>query len=1091
MRKKITLLVMTLFSVYLQVVAQERVISGKVTSATETQGIPGISVVVTGTTTGTTTDINGGYKIGVPSGTKQLTFSGVGLKTKTMDIGTSDNMDVVMESDVQKLDEVVVTALGVSREKKSLGYATQEISGDQLTSAKSGNFVNQISGKVAGVQIKNEGNMGGSTNIVIRGTTSLLGDNQALFVVDGIPLDNSRSNGQFQNRGTAGYDYGSPISDINPEDIESINVLKGAAATALYGSRAARGVVIITTKKGKTVPSARKRFGVTLNSNITIGMIDRSTFPTYQDEYGAGYGPYYDGQGSHFYLEDVNGDGIDDLVTPYTEDASYGEHFNSNLLVYQWDAFVPGSSNFHKATPWVDHTADDKTGPISFFENSVINTNSVAFDGASDRGNYRASFANTDESGIMPNSSLKRYNFGINGGFNLTDKLSVNSSFNYVRTETKGRNETGYDGNVLTSFRQWFETNVDVSELKNAYESTKANYGWNPASSSDPAVPIFWDNPYFLRNESYTSDNRDRFFGNMGLNYKLNDNINLMTRISIDQYSTLQEERLAVGSIAKQFGIGPPNQPGPLVSSGYARLNKDVRETNLDFMGNYKKDISDNFSLSALLGANFRRSYLKTLYASTNGGLVVPGLYSISNSVDNPSAAVEQDQTIGVNGYFGSVSFGYQRFLYVDLTGRNDYSSTLPVDENSFFYPGASASFIFSEKLKAKWLDFGKIRVSIAQVGNDAPWGSVLDVYAKPIAFGSNPLFSLPITKNNNDLKPELSLTKEAGLEMVFFKQRLGFDFAFYITDTKNQILPVAVTPATGYSSKYVNAGTIQNKGIELNLYGTPVKTKNFSWTLNLNFAKNTNEVVELFEGVDNIQLANFQQGVTLNATVGEAYGVLKGSDYVYLNGQKVVGSDGYYKVSTTSTNILGNINPDFTAGISNTLTYKKWSLGFLIDIQQGGSVFSLDQAYGLATGLYPETVGTNDLGNPVRNPIDQGGGVILEGVLEDGTPNNIRVPGDDYQLWGYVTNPNAKFIYDASYVKLREVTISYSVPLKPTSFFTSMTFGLVGSNLWIIHKNLPYADPEAGLSAGNIQGYQTGVLPTTRNFGFNLSLQF
>jgi hypothetical protein len=352
-------------------------------------------------------------------------------------------------------------------------------------------------------------------------------------------------------------------------------------------------------------------------------------------------------------------------------------------------------------------------------------------------------------------------------------------------------------------------------------------------------------------------------------------------------------------------------------------------------------------------------------------------------------------------------------------------------------------------------------------------------------------LFSLPITKNNNELKPELSLSKEAGLEMIFLKGRLGFAFAAYTTDTKNQILPVAVSPATGYSNKYINAGIIRNSGLEVNLYGTPVQLKNFSWSINVNWSTNKNEVVELTEGLDNIQLANFQQGVTLNATVGEPYGTLKGTDYVYLNGEKLVGTNGYYVISPTSDNILGDINPDWIGGVTNTLAYKKWSFSFLIDVKHGGSVYSLDQAYGQATGLYPESVGTNDLGNPVRDLLADGGGVILPGVLADGSPNTKRVRGDNYLLWGYARNPNSKFIYDASYVKLREASITFKVPLKEKSFFSSISMSLVGSNLWIIDKELPYSDPEAGLSAGNTQGYQTGVLPTTRNFGLNLGFQF
>ncbi len=1063
--------------------AQSRTIKGTVKDSKTNETLPGVTVLVEGTTNATTTDIKGEYTINVEGEGKKLMISSVGYLTQVVP-ADKDVIDIAFAPNTTMLNETVVTALGISREKKTLGYATQEISGDQLSDVKSGNFLNQISGKVAGVQIKNSGNLGGSTNILIRGTTSILGNNQALFIVDGVPIDNSTANSTLQSR--AGYDYGNPVSDINPDEIESMNVLKGAAATALYGARAANGVVLITTKKGKLAAEGKKRFGVTLNSNVTMGVIDKSTFPKYQNKYGAGYGPYYDGPGSHWFLEDVKGDGTaDDLVVPYTEDASMGAAFDPNLMVYQWDAFVPGSKNYHKATPWV---AAGKEGPISFFNKAYGATNGVTLDGASDKGTFRVSYSNSNQTGIMPNSSLKKNTVGFNGGFDLTDKLSVGVSGNYISNTAVGRNETGYNQNIMANYRQWWETNVKVVDLKEAYDNTKLNYGWNPAISSDPTVPIFWDNPYFQRYESYENDKRNRFYGNVTLNYKINSMLSVMGRASIDQYSYLQEERIAVGSVPKPaFGIG-----GATVGSGYSRLNKNFRENNYDLMVNFHKELNEKFSLTALLGTNIRRSNMNSIYASTNGGLVVPKLYSISNSKETPNASIERDENIGVNGFFGSASLGYKRFLFVDVTARQDYSSTLPAAKNHFFYPGVSASFVFSEKLKQfTWLDFGKLRANYAKVGNDAPYASIKDTYAKPIAFGGTTLFSLPNTKNNQNLKPEISTTMETGLEMIFFKRRLGFDVSLYNKKTVDQIVPVAISTATGFSSKFVNAGTVVNKGIEIILYGTPVQGKNFSWKVQANFARNRNKVVELYEGVKNLQIATFQGGITMNATLGESYGALQGTDYVYLNGQKVIGADGYYKKTSTTNNIIGNVNPDFNAGITNTFIYKAWALSFLIDMQKGGDVYSLDMYYGLATGLYEETAGTNDLGNPVRNTLANGGGVVLDGVTANGQKNTKRVAGDDYRLNGYAKNPDKAFIYDASYVKLREITISYKIPFKKESFFSNATVGLVGSNLWIIFKNLPNADPEAGLSSGNVQGYQTGVMPTTRNYGFNLKLQF
>src|SRR6185436_1115982 len=697
---------------------------------------------------------------------------------------------------------------------------------------------------------------------------------------------------------------------------------------------------------GQPAPAGSKmRLGVTYNSGVMIGKVDKKTFPTYQNEYGAGYGPYYGGPGDHFFLEDVNGDGVvsdDELVTPYTEDASYGHAFDPNLMVYQWDAFVPGSPTYHQKTPWVGHAADEKEGPLSFFGTSKVFSNNISIDGGTDLGAFRLSVGNQDEKGIMPNSTLRKWNFGVNADFKLTERFTAAGSASYVRATAVGRNETGYNNNIMTSFRQWYETNVSVKQLKEMYELTEGNFGWNPASSDNPEIPIFWDNPYYERYQSFSSDGRDRIIGYASLNYKVSNMVNLMTRVTLDQYTAIQEERLAKNSNAKEFGVNAPGQPAPEVTSGYSRLNKNFREIGLDIMATFKKDFSENLSFNGLLGTSFRRSNLNTIFASTNGGLVVADLYAISNSVNTPSAAVESEQTIGVNGYYASLSFGFKRFLYLDLTGRNDISSTLPVDNNSYFYPGASLSFVFSEIAKTSWIDFGKIRLNVAQVGNDAPWGSTDAIYTKPIAFGSTTLFSLPITKNNDELKPELSLTKEAGLEMIFFKRRLGFDLAYYITDTKNQTVALPVTPATGYSNKFINAGTVRNKGVEVNLYFTPVRTTNFRSTVNLNYSANSNEVIELTEGVENIQLANFQQGVTLNATIGEPYGTLKGTDFVYTNGQKTVGEDGYYLVTPKADNILGDIDPDYMAGITNTVTFKKWSFSFLIDIKKGGSVFTI-----------------------------------------------------------------------------------------------------------------------------------------------------
>jgi outer membrane receptor protein involved in Fe transport len=508
-----------------------------------------------------------------------------------------------------------------------------------------------------------------------------------------------------------------------------------------------------------------------------------------------------------------------------------------------------------------------------------------------------------------------------------------------------------------------------------------------------------------------------------------------------------------------------------------------------------------------LLGTNMRRNEIRSMFGSTSGGLIVPGLYSIANSKGTVPAPVEAYQPKAVDGYFANLTLSYQDYLTLDGAFRRDRSSTLPVDKNAYNYYAISGSWLFSHHLSTvPWLSTGKLRLNYATVGNDAPWGSIKDVYDQPNPFGSTILFSLPGVKNNNELKPEQTTSKEAGLEMGFFRNRLGFDVTYYIANTVDQIFNVATTTSTGYSSKYVNAGNIENRGVELSLYGTPVKTSDFSWNVNVNWTRNRNKVISLYNDSKNLQLGSFQGGVSINATLGQPYGTIQGKTWQMIDpanpanliawdgtGEKFVKSNGRYGMTSTTSNVIGNVNPDWYGGISNSFRYKNLTLGFLIDMRQGGDVFSLDMYYGGATGVLKESAELNDLGNPSRNTIANGGGVIMPGVTADGKPNTKRVE-NVYGTFGYAYNPAAAFVYDASYVKLREANISYTIP---QSVFNSVKaikgaeLSLIGRNLWIIHKNLPYSDPEENLSSGNIQGYQSGAYPTTRSMGVNLKLKF
>ncbi|MCK4750346.1 MAG: SusC/RagA family TonB-linked outer membrane protein [Bacteroidales bacterium] len=1071
---------------------QARAVTGTVTGADDGAPLPGVSVFVQGTSLGTITDMEGFYDIDVPQSSNVMVFSFVGMLTQEIAIDGQTVIDVVLVPTSLELDEVVVTALGVSREKKSLGYAVQEMDGDDVNKVKSDNIVNALSGKIAGVQVKVANNIGGSSNILIRGSSSLTQNNQALFVVDGVPISNAMTNKDFgaQSQGRQAYDYGNAVSDLNLDDVESISVLKGAAATALYGSRAANGVIIITSKKGK--PGAK--LGVTVNSNVTIGIIDPTTFPKYQDQYGGGYDPaWHNSDMGGLDWDDIDGDGLEDTdkyLVPYYDDASRGGPLDGTL-VWQYDAWIPESENYMTPTPYLGA----ENGPLEFFENSVSLTNSIDISGGSDKATYRMAYANKDVKGIYPNSQLKRNNFSFSGSYNVLENVKVSTSANFINSYTRGRNSTGYSGNIMGMFRQWWQVNVDLLQQKELYEATGRNLTWNPNAWNDP-VPIFWDNPYWTVNHNYPEDVRTRLIGFVQADWKITDYLSLMGRISADSYRDLQEEKRAVGSTSAEFGTGFPRQE---VTSGYARFDRTFMETNVDFLLNFNKDLSESINLTALVGTNIRRRNIESVFAATNGGLAVPGLYSLNNSVAPMLPPDERLDQIGVNGIFGSMSLGFSNLFYLDATLRNDVSSTLPLENNSYYYPSVSGSFLFNYLIDADWLQLGKVRVNYAEVGNSAPSRSILDTYDGMAPFSGNTMVSVNPTKNNADLLPEKTKSMEAGLEMRMFQSRVGLDFAVYKTNTINQLMPVDVSFATGYQRTWVNAGEIENKGIELAAFVTPVRSMNFSWEISVNWAKNVNQVISLFTDeagneVQNLVIGDLQ-AVKINARVGEPYGTITGRNYVFHeNGEPIVASSGLYERTATSDQVLGNVNPDWIGGINNSFRYKDFSFSFLIDWQQGGSIFSLDNWYGIGTGLYEETAGNNDLGNPQRDPVDgeNGGGIILPGVLEDGTPNDIRIESDIFAE-GWVRSPHARFVYDATYIKLRELVLTYDLPqeLMNRTPLYGASISFVGSNLWIIKKNLPHADPEASQGAGNIQGWQSGVMPTTRNFGFSLNLQF
>ncbi|MDX5419241.1 MAG: SusC/RagA family TonB-linked outer membrane protein [Hymenobacteraceae bacterium] len=1074
MRKILTLIFLLVFALQLQVLAQGRTVTGRVTDASTNQPLPGVSVLVKGTNVGTATGADGSYSINVPEGSNTLQFRFIGYQTTERPIGDATTINVDLPVSTRELGEVVVTALGIERSRNELAYSAQQVSGEQITRTRSADFVNTLSGKVAGLDIRTNNTMGGSTNVVIRGYSSITGNNQALFVIDGVPVSNANNNTANQQTGRVGTDFGNAAADLNPDNIESVNVLKGAAATALYGSRAANGVIMITTKKGM-----KNALNVTVNSGVTWSRIDKSTFIRYQKEYGGGYD-------QSFRTPADLGDGVAPVVR-FQDDASYGPRFDPSLQVYHWDAIDPLHPNFGMTKPWV--AADND--PSTFYETGVNSNQSIVVSGGGDKTTINLGYTRNDIKGNLPNSTIDKNLLNFNGSYEATEKLTVSASGNYSRIEGVGRYGTGYNGrNPNQAFRQWWQTNVDIREQEEAYERNNQNITWNWNSTN--TGPIYTDNPYWTRFQNYSNDSRDNFYGYATATYKITDWLNVMGRAAFNTTTDFQEERVAIGSADV---------------AEYTRFNRDFNESNYDLMFNFNKDITEDISFTGLLGSNLRRERMSSVRAATNGGLVVPGLYSLSNSVSPIEPPTEDFWRRGVDGIFANANFGYKEMLFLELSARRDKSTTLPESDNSYFYPAIAANYVFTEMMDMSWLSLGKVRVNYAEVGNDAPPLSLLDVYTKPTGFGSIPLFSLPNTRNNNELKPERQKSFETGLEAEFFNSLFGFDFTWYKSNTEDQIIPVTTSAASGYTSRFVNAGEVENKGFEISAFVTPFQTADWTWTMNLNFSRNRNEVLSLYgEGeneVLNLPIASFQGGVSLNAAVGEPYGVIRGNDFVYTNGQRTVNSDGYYMLSDRADVIIGDPNPDWLGGFNNSLTFRGITLAFLIDVRRGGDIFSLDQWYGEATGLYPESAGLNAKGNPSRLPVSEGGGILLEGVKEDGSPNDIYAENQDgngQTPFGYAANfydgaPRAWYVYDGSFVKLREVALTFALPqtlLENVGFIKGAELQLIGRNLWIIHKNMKYSDPEEGLSSGNAaRGYQSGAYPAMRNFGFNVRLNF
>jgi len=1044
--------------------AQERTVSGNVTSAEDGTTMPGVNVVLKGTTNGTITDVDGNYKLSVPSEGGVLLFSFVGLTTQEIEIGTKSVIDLAMSTDVQQLSEVVVTALGISREKASLGYSVQEVSGEDVEKTNEANIVNALQGQVAGVQIQGTtSSLGGSSRITIRGVNSLTGDNQPLFVVDGVPIDNRNFAGSSQQRGFGGgsYDYGNSASDINPSDIENMTVLKGAAATAIYGSRGSNGVIVITTKKG----NKKKGVGIDFNSTLTFdnpyAMVD------HQKVYGGG-GIYPTASGFNEFTEN----GISYLAPAYGKDGSWGPKYDPNVMVRHWDSWDPDSPSYGETRPWVAPANDYKT----FFETGKTQTNSISVSGGNDNGSFRLGYTNYDQDGTLPNSNLNRNTVSFSATQNLNEKLTANFSGNYVNAATTGRNVTGYDNkNPMQAFLQWYQNQLDMDRLEDYELTDGTQQTWNSVGVVKDSLnnlveyvsePNYFDNPYWVRNKNLQEDQRNRFFGNMNLTYKITDDLSIGGKVMRDGYSSQAYEGIA---------------PGGVDQSEYRETTRHFSEMNYDARISYNKTFND-ISVSATVGGNRMKQAYNSTINETVGGLALEGFFNLDNSIQ-PATIETYSSEKAINSVYLTASLGYKSMLYLDVMARNDWSSALSKEDRSFLYPAATASFVFSEVIDQSWLSLGKVRVGFGQAGNDSGPYQLYDVFdAQTPNFGSSSRYSVPNTRNNPDLVNELTTEIEFGLEARFLDNRVGLDIAYYDRTTDDQIMQVSSSATTGYNAKWVNAGSMRNSGIELMMDAMVLDMSGFQWNVAFNLATYNNEVVSLAEGVKEISMGG-TWAADLRIVPGESYMGLYGNKWErHENGQPLVNADGSPIVAADRT-YLGSAIADYTGGFRNTFSWKGISLSALIDFQEGGIIHSTSLQWANYSGMTPESV-TQD-GVDIRQD-----GYLFAGVHADGTANTTRMPAQSYyQGYWWVAEPN---VYDASFIKLREASLSYSLPnsLVDKLPIRDVRLSAFGRNLAILASDLPYLDPQGVTGTGNRQGLENAQVPSTRSWGFSLGFK-
>lgn len=1050
--------------------AQTVTVTGVVTSADDSEPVIGASVLVKGTNTGTITGIMGDFTIpNVPSSATTLIISYVGMVSQEVTIQPG-TLQVVLKSDAKTLDEVVVTAMGISREKKALGYALQEVKSDEITQAGQLNVANSLSGKVAGIQITSQGGqVGASQNIVIRGNSSF-GDNSPLIVVDGVPIQNDNGTGSAVN-------LGSGLNDINPEDIASISVLKGGSA-ALYGMRAGNGVILITTKSGKK----DKGIQVSYDGSFTVDQI--YNLPKLQNKYGQGYyGSEFDWKASgysktmsyqdfavqHGYsYYDGAGNGVNDNA-----DESWGPRLDIGLMIPQYNS--PVVDGVRQATPWVSQPDNIK----DFFNIGYSQNHVISLTATTEKSSTRVSLGFRDQKGTTPNTDQKRYSAAVNTRMDVNKYLEFNLAANFIRTKSNNLPGTGYDQrNVLQSLLQWHGRQIDMDDLKQNYDQKDefgnyTHYNWQQA---------YTVNPYWVLNHNLNKYVRDRFYGKTSIFIKPTDWLKFEGRLGFDHYDSNQLSNV-------EWSIDYPD--------GYFRdYDRRATETNADFIAYFTKQFGD-FNVNALAGANYRDyTYeIKTLGADE---LTVPGVYTVANAKGNAYTS-ENHNTRRSNSVYANLSLGWKNQLYADISVRNDWDSTI---KDAFFYPSFSGSWIVTETLpmltNGKWLNFLKLRGGWAKIGNATdPYVSNAYYSVLSAPFDGTTLYYNPTTYPAQNLRPEMVKTWEIGLEANFLDNRIHFDGAYYQKTTTDQIMEANLSTATGYNAMYINAGKISNKGVEIQLSADIFRNpKGFSWTTTFNWSKDKSRIDELYsDPVTGQKLDAYEIGSSWScnnyAMVGKSWGTLVGTGYVYNEDGSILVENGMPKYETGKE--IGNVTPDWLAGWSNEFTYKDWSFGFLLDFRKGGDVYSISQAFGSQTGIYDYTAA----GDIRENGVIAGKNVLTDKVFKtaDGKINDVAVNAEDFFANFYTICQMS--VFDGSYLKLREAHLSYTFPksLLKNSFIKSAKISLVGTNLallWVHSSNLTHLDPESTTGSGNGDvGFESNAYPPSRSFGLKVGLTF